>query len=111
MPFEAFNHVGRWRSTEKEIPVDSTGEINLTREAALHGKVQNVREMMEKLARSPLVIQSFVRHTFRYFMGRNEMLSDSQTLIDMEQAYLESDGSFNELLVALLISDSFLYRK
>ena len=111
MPFEAFNHVGRWRSTEKEIPVDSTGEINLTRETDLHGTVQNVREMMEKLARSPLVIQSFVRHTFRYFMGRNEMLSDSQTLIDMEQAYLESDGSFNELLVALLISDSFLYRK
>jgi hypothetical protein len=44
-------------------------------------------------------------------MGRNELLSDSQTLIAMEKAYVENDGSFKELLVALLTSDSFLYRK
>lgn len=111
MPFESYNHVGRWRATEKGLPVDSTGEIDLVSEAALTGKVQNVREMMEKLARSPLVRQSFVRHVFRYFMGRNEMLSDSRTLIEMDQAYLESGGSFKELLVSLLTSDSFLYRK
>ena len=29
----------------------------------------------------------------------------------MDQAYLKSEGSFNELLVSLLTSDSFLYRK
>ena len=111
MPFESFNHVGRWRSIEKGLPVNTTGEISLIDEEALHGKVQNVREMMEKLARSQLVRQSFVRHVFRYFMGRNEMLSDSKTLIDMDQAYVDSDGSFNEMLVSLLTSDSFLYRK
>ena len=74
-------------------------------------QVGNVREMMETLARSSLVRQSFVRHVFRYFMGRNEMLSDSNTLINMDRAYVKSGGSFNELLVSLLTSDSFLYRK
>jgi hypothetical protein len=44
-------------------------------------------------------------------MGRNEMLSDSPTLMAMDAAYLESGGSFNELLVTLLTSDSFLCRK
>jgi hypothetical protein len=44
-------------------------------------------------------------------MGRNEILSDSETLIAMDKAYVENDGSFKETLVALLISDSFLYRK
>ena len=73
----------------------------------MHG----VRPMMEKLAKSDLVRQSFIRHVFRYWMGRNEMLSDSKTLIAMDKAYVESGGSFRELLVSLLTSDSFLYRK
>ena len=44
-------------------------------------------------------------------MGRNEALSDSKTLIDAEQAYLDSKGSFDEVIVSLLTSDSFIYRK
>ena len=38
-------------------------------------------------------------------------LSDSKTLIDAEQAYLESGGSFDAVIVSLLTSDSFIYRK
>jgi len=111
MPFEAYNHVGRWRSLEKEKPVNTLGSITHTGVAALDGNVSDVREMMERLAKSDLVRQSFIRHVFRYWMGRNELLSDSQTLIAMEKAYVENNGSFKELLVALLTSDSFLYRK
>ena len=111
MPFEAFNHVGRWRSQEKEKPVNTKGSITYTGVESLDGDVENVREMMERLAKSDLVRQSFIRHVFRYWMGRNEMLSDSKTLIAMDQAYVKNGGSFKELLVALLTSDSFLYRK
>jgi hypothetical protein len=111
MPFEAYNHVGRWRETELGQPVDSSGAITHTTEESLHQDVEDVRQMMEALAQSDVVRQSFIRHVFRYWMGRNEMLSDSQTLIAMDKAYVESGGSFKELLVALLTSDSFLYRK
>ena len=52
-----------------------------------------------------------IRHVFRYFMGRNETLADSKTLISADRAYLESGGSFKALLIAVLSSDSFLYRK
>ena len=68
-------------------------------------------DLITRLAKSDRVRQSIIRHTFRYFMGRNEMLSDSQTLIDADQAYLSSDGSFNAVIVSLLTSDSFMYRK
>ena len=44
-------------------------------------------------------------------MGRNEMLSDSQTLIDAENAYLQNEGSFQAVVISLLSSDSFRYRK
>ncbi|TWT34429.1 DUF1588 domain-containing protein [Blastopirellula retiformator] len=111
MPFEAFNHVGRFRELEKGKPVDTSGGVTHTGIDRLDGDVANVREMMERLADSPRVRQSFLRHVFRYWMGRNETLRDSQTLIAMDDAYVESNGSFQEVLVALLTSDSFLYRK
>ena len=44
-------------------------------------------------------------------MGRNELLSDSKTLMDAEEAYTNSGGSFNAVIVSFLTSDSFMYRK
>ncbi len=67
-------------------------------------------DLTDRLAKSPRVRQSIIRHAFRYFMGRNEVLSDSKTMIDAEQAYLESGGSFDAVIVSLLTSDSFIYR-
>ena len=111
MPFEAFNHVGRFRELELGKPVDTSGEIAYTEVPGLDGKVSGFEDMMEKIASSDLARQSFIRHVFRYWMGRNEMHSDSQTLIAMDKAYVENGGSFKETLVSLFTSDSFLYRK
>ncbi|MFT6864417.1 MAG: hypothetical protein ACJAVK_002982 [Akkermansiaceae bacterium] len=111
MPFEAFNHVGRFRETEVGKRVDTSGKISNSIDPGLHGEVEDLREMITRIANSDLARQSFIRHVFRYWMGRNEMLRDSKTLIEMDGAYLKSGGSFKELLVSLLTSDSFLYRK
>ncbi|MFN3167300.1 MAG: DUF1588 domain-containing protein [Phycisphaeraceae bacterium] len=92
-------------------PVDSTGVLTGTGDPRLDGEVENAVDLMHRLANSERVRQSFVRHAFRYWMGRNETLDDSPTLIAADRAYTESNGSFNELLVSLLTSDSFLYRK
>nr|MBX2850836.1 DUF1585 domain-containing protein [Phycisphaeraceae bacterium] len=92
-------------------PVVTTGTLTGTGDPQLDGEVSDAIELMDRLARSDRVRQSFVRHAFRYWMGRNETLDDSPTLIAADQAYIQSNGSFNELLVSLLTSDSFLYRK
>ena len=92
-------------------PVDATGAIAFSGDPAVDGDVNDAIEMIHRLAHSDRVRQSFIRHLFRYFMGRNEMLSDSKTLIEAEQAYLESGGSFKSLVVSLLSSDSFIYRR
>jgi len=91
--------------------VDASGAITGSGDPEVDGPVKDAVEMMRRLGRSDRARQSFIRHLFRYFMGRNEMLSDSQTLIEAERAYLESDGSFRALVVSLLSSDSFLYRR
>lgn len=66
---------------------------------------------IEKLSRSERVKQVFVRHTFRYWMGRNETINDAPVLQDAYKAYEESGGSMEALLISLLTSDAFLYRK
>ena len=92
-------------------PINASGAITGSGDPRVDGEVQDAIELMHRLGRSGRARQSFIRYLFRYFMGRNEMLSDSKTLIEAEQAYLENGGSFKALVVSLLGSDSFLYRR
>ena len=135
LAFEQFDHFGRYRSEEQVLDVEATndkrnldkdgrprrrefrlvalettGFIEHSGDASLDGPVDGPFDLIRKLASSERVEQVFVRHAFRYFMGRNETLADGPTLIAAHRAYVESDGSMNALLTSLLTSDAFLYR-
>jgi hypothetical protein len=105
------NHLLDLRDVYKTLPVDATGYLKGTGDPKLDGDVKDAIDLAERLGKSRRVRQSIIRHAFRYFMGRNEYLSDSKTLIDAEQAYVDSDGSFDAIIVSILTSDSFVYRK
>lgn len=91
--------------------IDASGELSGSRDSELDGPVNGAIDLVHRLADSDRVRQSIIRHVFRFWMGRNEQLTDSPTLMAMDKAYVESGGSFNEVLVSLLTSDSFLYRR
>jgi hypothetical protein len=132
LPFEHYDHFGRYRTAElvvdkeatekkgkqgkvgtrvmKNAPLDTTGMIEKSGDAKLDGPVKGPRDLIEKLAKSERVEQVFVRHAFRYFLGRNETLSDGPVLVAAHRAYKDSGGSMNALITSLLTSDSFLYR-
>jgi cytochrome c553 len=131
-PLEQFDDFGRFRTVEKlehpddlitagngkstfdvykTKPIDPTGVLSGTGDPKLDGPVKDSFDLIDRLAKSDRVRQSIIRHAFRYFMGRNELPSDSQTLIDADRAYLQSGGSFKAVVVSLLTSDSFIYRK
>jgi len=130
-PFEVFDDFGRFRKKEdlehpdnivkagkgneqdvyKTKPINSIGFLEGTGDPKLDGKVTDALDLITKLSQSERVRQSIIRHAFRYYMGRNETLADSQTLTDADQAYLKSGGSFKAVIVSLLTSDSFRYRK
>jgi len=110
LPFEMYNHAGLYRETELGKPVDTTGEIIDSGDPALDGKVGNAIELIRKLAESKRAEQVFVRHAFRFWMGRNETLNDAPVLQDTYRAYTDSGGSMKAMLVSLLTSDAFLYR-
>lgn len=132
-PFETFDHYGRFRllervldpqATEKNVdgkgkplgPVlrgvtaDSRGGIEFVGDKRLEGDVRGAVEFMHKLAASERVEQVFVRHAFRYWLGRNESPGDAESLQAVHKSYRESGGSMKSLIAALLTSDSFLYR-
>ena len=111
LPFEMYNHAGIYRTIEFEEPVDSSGEIVNSGDSSLDGPVGNAIEMIEKLANSERVEQVFVRHAFRFWMGRNETLHDRPVLQAAHQAYRESGGSMKALILSLVTSDAFLYRR
>lgn len=95
----------------KSLPVDARGILKGTDDPKLDGEVKNAFDLIDRLAKSDKVRQSIIRHAFRFFLGRNETLSDSKTLIDADKAYLDSKGSFDAVIVSLLTSDSFIYFK
>ena len=131
LPFESFDDFGHFRIEEslehpdnviktnqgnvadiyKTKPVAVTGHLDGTGDASLDGQVSDAFDLIDRLSRSTRVRQSIIRHAFRFFMGRNEMLSDSKTLIDADKAYVTNGGSFKAVVVSLLTSDSFMYRK
>ncbi len=130
-PLEQFDDFGRFRTVEplehpdnllkpskgneadvyKTKLIDPTGVLSGTGDAKLDGPVKDSFDLIDRLAKSDRVRQSIIRNAFRFFLGRNELPSDSRTLIAADQAYLKSGGSFNAVVVALLTSDSFIDRK
>jgi len=110
LPFEMYNHAGLFRTTELNEPVDTSGEIINSGDPQLDGPVKNAIEMIQKLAESERVEQVFVRHAFRFWMGRNETLNDAPVLQSAHKAYRESGGSMNALIASLVTSEAFLYR-
>jgi hypothetical protein len=133
LPFEQFDHFGRLRTAEpvldpeataknvdkkgkplgpvyRDAPLVTTGTIADSGDPKLDGPVKDPREMVTRIANSERARQVFVRHAFRYYLGRNETFADAKSLQDADRAYVASGGSFKALVEALLTSDSFLFR-
>jgi hypothetical protein len=133
LPFENFDHYGRLMATDlvldpeatrknvdpkgkplgdvmRPVPLDRSGLVAGTGDARLDGPVASPHELVARIADSDRCRQVWIRHVFRYYLGRNETLADAASLQSADHAYLQSGGSFKALLVSLLTSDSFLKR-
>jgi hypothetical protein len=115
LPFEKYNQLGVLLDTNPSNnwghPVDTTGEIILSGDPALDGPVKDPMEMIQRLASSERVKEVFVRHAFRFWMGRNETIDDAPILQTAYRAYRDNNGSMKALVAALVTSDAFLFRK
>jgi hypothetical protein len=105
---EAFDDFGLVRARDLGQPVNSSGVLigSGDQDGAFDGPVA----LSQRLAATARARQCFLRQSFRFLAGRNELPADACSLRAAEQAYAASGGDLAELAVALVTSDSFRFR-
>lgn len=109
-PFELYNHAGFLRVDDHGHPPDGSTTVDNAPDPALNGTYADAIAFTEALADSQYAKRCFIRHTFRFFAGRDETPADACVLTAMEEAYDQSDGSFLQMLETLATHDATLYR-
>lgn len=106
--FENFDAVGRWRTTENDLPIDASGELV---GADVAGEFDGVAELGDMLAQSEDVATCVTQQWFRFAYGRTENAElDECTMERLTTGFEESGYDLRELLVNLTQTDAFLYR-
>jgi len=107
--FESYDAVGRYRSTENGLAIDSAGE--LVDAGAASGAFTGAVELAKRLATSDSVRACVQKQWFRFSLGRFEGTEDACTLQQLQQDFASSGYDVRQLLLSLVTSDAFRYRK
>jgi hypothetical protein len=107
--FEGYDAIGRYRTTENGLQLDTAGE--LVSAGAASGAFRGAVELAKRLSTSSEVRDCVKKQWFRYSLGRLEGADDACTLQSLAKEFEASDFNVKSLLVALVTSDAFRYRK
>jgi hypothetical protein len=102
---EHFDHLGLWRDTDNGRPVDATGTLVVTDAA---GSFNGAVELAGLIAASRDAKRCFASKWLTHAYGRALGSADACSRDQVERAFTE--GRIRELLVAIALSDGFLYR-
>jgi hypothetical protein len=106
---ENFDGIGKFRTMDGNVPVDSSGQIN---ESDVDEPYSGGVELAALLARSGQARDCLPTQWLRYAMAREEGPEDTCSLVALRQAFAASDGDMRELMVALTQTDAFMsYRQ
>lgn len=108
--FEAFDHLGRFRTEENGLPIDATGVLLDSGDSGMDGAFDGALELTARLATSPQVEACLATQWFRYAMGRAEQQADACSLEQVKSQFASTGGDFRELLVSLATTDAFRFR-
>jgi hypothetical protein len=106
---EAFDSIGRFRTTDNGFPVDAAGELVSTINS--DGPYDGAVELSQKLASSEQVERCAVTNMYRYAMARDTKQNDSCKLDALTTAMKRSGGDIRELIVSIATSHEFTHRK
>jgi hypothetical protein len=111
--FEGFDGLGRSRTTENGVRVDTSGQITHTK--GTDGPVANAREMSERFATSGDVAHCLARHTWLWALRRPRTLGDD-AIVERRfaAALMKGDATtgdlpgFRALALVIATDDAFL---
>jgi hypothetical protein len=106
--FEAYDTIGGYRTTDRNKPVNTAGQLVLPSGAQL--KFANAVELVTQLSKLPEVQQCMATQWMRYMMGRREVAGEQPSLDVVRDLFARSSNDLRELLVGLTRSRSFTHR-
>jgi len=105
--FEHYDAVGRYRTSENGMPIDSSGELTQADESTV--AFEDAVGLAKALAVSSDVRKCVARQWFRYGLGRLETDADACSLAAIDTAFAASGYRMRALLLAVVTSDAFRY--
>jgi hypothetical protein len=107
--FEHYDHSGRWRDLDNGHPVDAATELTIPGQPDLAGPVDGAIELSARLAQSEGFLACQAEQWFTYAYNRPPTPADDCALETIRDAWIESDGDPQKLLVQLSISDALRF--
>jgi hypothetical protein len=105
---EEMDGIGRYRTTENGLPVDSSGALVST---DIDGPFAGVAELSQKVAASSRFQTCFVWQFFRFAESRVPETSEQCLVDDFTAAFAKSGGHFRDLLIDYVTRAEFGVRK
>lgn len=108
--FEHYDGVGAFRTQDNGKPVDASGTVYAANDDALSGDFSGVPQLARKLAESKQVHDCVSAEWLQFAMGRGLGDGDACSLTQIQDKFMASQGRFDDLLVAIIMSDTFRTR-
>jgi hypothetical protein len=102
---EHYDGLGKFRTMDEGVPVDSRGEITQTPD--INQKYDGAPALADILAGSDTVRDCAPTQWLRFALGRHEDADDTCSLVSIKDAFASSGGDLKELMIALTQTDAF----
>jgi hypothetical protein len=104
--FEGFDPIGRHRTDEQGMPIDTRGGVPLL--DIEDGSLADAAELAEAIAARPETARCLARQWLRFGLGRLERDDDRESVDAM--ASIEEERGMRAMLIALVDTDTFRHR-
>jgi hypothetical protein len=105
---EEMDGLGRYRTTENGLPVDTSGELHST---DIDGTFSGVVDLSNKLAGSEMFATCFVHQFFRFAESRDVLDADQCTIDTWTKAFHSNGERLGSLLTTYVSDAGFTLRK
>jgi hypothetical protein len=108
--FDNYDTTGAYITQENGTNVDSSGQFIPYDSTDLSGTFAGTTDMITQLAGAQQVKQCFALEEFRYALLRSEVDADACSAQQIYQAFTSNGFNLQKLLIAVVSSNSFMYR-
>ncbi|HXJ21740.1 MAG TPA: DUF1592 domain-containing protein [Polyangia bacterium] len=108
--FDNYDATGAYMTTENGSNIDSSGKFVPGNSTDISGTFTGMSDMVTQLSTSQQVMQCFALEELRYALLRSETDADACSAQQIYQAFMSGGYNLQELIVAVVSSNAFMYR-